>query len=419
MRERIVGTFLLLTFAVLVVFSVARAYSLTDVVTSLEVRKLERSIALLPRLAEEHQKAGETVDAAYLTGLLNEAERIDLVLPDGEVVSAAAPDYRPADEATDLTQTAPVAGGGQLTLRRSAYLIDDRVSAAITPLTALAMLLVVVSGALAYAAAGVLARPFRDLARHAHDLGRGRFDLGIPRYGVPEADTIGRALEHSAVQLHDLVRREREFASNVSHQLRTPITALRLELEDLSMWSDTPRPVADQLTRSLVQVDRLQATVTDLLDLARARRIGRAENVDLAEVVRAAVERWRPAAGTRHLALAVAGEVHAHQAPGPVEQILDVLVDNALRHGTGTVTVALIEEDHHVDIRVSDQGRDRPSEDVFHRNVGGGGQGLGIGLTVAAEIAEALGGRLRLGDTDITTFVLQLPRGLESRTQAS
>lgn len=137
----------------------------------------------------------------------------------------------------------------------------------------------------------------------------------------------------------------------------------------------------------------------------------------MAQVVRGTVERWRPAAGTRDIALAVAGEVHAHQAPGPVEQVLDVLVDNALRHGRGTVTVALLEENHHVDIRVSDQGRDRPRDEVFHRNVGSAGQGLGIGLTVAAEIAEALGGRLTLADAPCTTFLFQLPRGTDSRSQ--
>ena len=417
MRERIVGAFVLLTLGILVVFSVARAYSLDGVVTAAEQRKLERSVVLLAELVAAREDAGGAVDAAYLSRYPNQAERIDYVAADGTRVTATASDYRPADQESDLSESASVDGGGEVTLRRSAFLVDERVSNALTPIVVLGMLLVAVAAGLAYAAAVLLARPFRQLAGYAVELGRGRFDLGIPRYDVPEADTIGRALQQSAGQLHDLVRREREFASNVSHQLRTPITALRLELEDLSLWPETPKPVADELTRSLVQVDRLQATVTDLLDLARARRIGGSEDVDLARVVRETVERWRPAAGTRDIALAVAGEVHAHQAPGPVEQVLDVLVDNALRHGSGTVTLALLDENHHIDIRVSDQGRDRPGDEVFHRNVGSVGQGLGIGLTVAAEIADALGGRLTLVDAPCTTFLLQLPRGMEPDTQ--
>jgi signal transduction histidine kinase len=411
MRERIVGAFVLLAFGILVVFSVARAYSLSGVVEEAESRKLQRSVVLLAELVEVRRAAGSGVDEAYLAEHLNEAERIDYVDADGARTTATAADYRPAEQESDLSESAAVDGGGQVTLRRSSFLVDERVSNALTPIVALGMLLVAVAAGLAYAAAALLARPFQELAGHAVELGRGRFDLGIPRYDVPEADTIGRALEQSAAQLHDLVRREREFASNVSHQLRTPITALRLELEDLSLWPETPEPVADELVRSLVQVDRLQATVTDLLDLARARRIGRSEDIDLAQVVRDTVARWRPAAGTRDMALAVGGEVRAHQAPGPVEQVLDVLLDNALRHGTGTVTVAVLDENHHVEVRVGDQGRSRPADEVFHRNVGSAGEGLGIGLTVAAEIAEALGGRLSLADAPGTTFVLQLPRG--------
>ena len=414
MRERIVGAFVLLALGILVVFSVARAYSVDDVVTAAEERKLERSVVLLAELVAARQAAGEAVDAAYLSRHLNQAERIDYDDADGADVTATAADYRLADQASDLSESASVDGGGEVTLRRSAFLVDERVSNALTPIVVLGMLLVAVAAGLAYVAAVLLARPFQQLAHYAVELGRGRFELGIPRYDVPEADTIGRALEQSAGQLHDLVQREREFASNVSHQLRTPITALRLELEDLSLWPETPKSIADELTRSLAQVDRLQETVTDLLDLARARRIGRWEDIDLAEVVRATVERWRPVAGTRDIALAVAGEAHVHQAPGPVEQVLDVLVDNALRHGTGTVTVALLEENHHIDIRVGDQGRDRPGDEVFHRNVGSTGAGLGIGLTVAAEIAEALGGRLTLADAPCTTFLFQLPRGTDA-----
>ena len=416
MRERIVGAFVLLTFGILVVFSVARAYSLSDVVNQSETRKLERSVVLLAELMVAREASGDRVDEAYLSRHLNEAERIDYVDADGATTTATAADYRLAEQESDLSESAGVPGAGEVTLRRSSFLVEERVSNALTPLVVLGMLLVAVAAGLAYAAASVLARPFQELAGHAVELGRGRFDLGIPRYDVPEADTIGQALEQSAGQLHDLVRREREFASNVSHQLRTPITALRLELEDLSLWPETPRPVAAELARSLVQVDRLQATVTDLLELARARRIGRSEDIDLAEVVRETVTRWRPAAGTRDIALAVAGEVHAHQPPGPVEQVLDVLLDNALRHGTGTVTVAMLEENRHVEVRVADQGRNRPADEVFHRNVGSAGQGLGIGLSVAAEIAEALGGRLSLADAPVTTFVLQLPRGAVTPT---
>jgi signal transduction histidine kinase len=418
MRERIVGAFILLALAILVTFSLARAYTANEVVTETENRKVQRSAALLAELAGSRQEAGQVLDEPYLARQLNLAERVDYVAPDGTRVTATAEGYRTAEQDTDVRHSVDVPGGGVMTLRRSQYVIDERVSDVLTSLVLMGMFLITVAGGLAFVAAWLLSRPFQELAGYAVALGRGRFDLEIPRYGVPEADTIGQALEHSAAELQDLVRREREFASNVSHQLRTPITALRLELEDLALWPDTPRPVAEELDRSLVQVDRLQTTVTDLLDLARTRRIGSLQDVDVVQLVRAVVERWRPAAGERHIALGVPGRVRAHQAPGPIEQVLDVLIDNALRHGRGTITVAVLDGEDHLEIRVGDQGTDRPADEVFHRHVGADGEGLGIGLTVAAEIAEAMGGRLVLADAHSTTFVLQLPVRRHADTHA-
>jgi signal transduction histidine kinase len=410
MRERIVGAFVLLTLGILVTFTLVRAYTADAVLTQAEQRKADRSVELLSELVASRDEADQDLDRAYLRDHLARGERVDFVAADGRRLRVDGDGYRPAEASSDVVVSHDVPGGGRITLRSSDYLIDQRVSDVITSLVILGAVLVGLAAALAFVAARTLSRPFIELRDHALALGRGRFDLGIPRYAVPEADTIGQALEQSAGQLHDLVRREREFASNVSHQLRTPITALRLELEDVRLWPDTPPPVADELGRALGQVDRLQTTVNDLLDLARTRRIGGSTDLDLSTLVQTSVERWRAAAGTRDIALGVPGCVQVHLAPGPIEQVLDVLIDNALVHGSGTVTVAVFEDGDAVEVRVSDQGRGRPGDEVFHRNVGSSDDGLGIGLTVAAEIAEALGGRLFLGDGPTTSFRLQLPR---------
>lgn len=409
MRERIVGAFVLLTLGILVVFTLVRAYTADAMLTSAAERQVERSAELIAELVASREDAGQPLDERYLRTHLETGERVDYQAADGTRVSAAARGYRPEEAATDVTSSHAVHGGGRVTVHSADYLIDERVSDVITSLVVLGGILVAVATGLALFAARTLSRPFVELRDHALALGRGGFDLGIPRYAVPEADTIGQALQHSAGQLHDLVRREREFASNVSHQLRTPITALRVGLEDASMWPETPKPVADELGRSLGQVDRLQTRVNDLLDLARSRRIGGSTDLDLSALVERAVDRWRPAAGTRLIALGVPGPVHLHQAPGPVDQILDVLIDNALVHGRGTITVSVFDEPDAVEVRVSDQGKARLGDEVFHRNVGSTEDGLGIGLTVAAEIAEALGGRLSLDDGPYTSFRLQLP----------
>lgn len=410
MRERIVGAFVLLTLGILVTFTLVRAYTADGVLTSAQQRQSDRAVQLLGELVASREAAGQELDRAYLLDHLDRGERVDFADAGGDTIRVDGPGYRPSEATADVVASTTLPDGDVVTLRVSDYLIDARVSDVITSLVILGGVMIAIAAGLAFVAAQRLARPFLDLRNHAVALGRGRFDLGIPRYAVPEADTIGQALENSAGQLKDLVRREREFASNVSHQLRTPITALRLELEDIRLWPDTPAAISDELGRALGQVDRLQTTVNDLLDLARTRRIGGSTDLDLSQLVRTAVERWRPAAGHRAIALGVPGSVSVHLAPGPIEQVLDVLVDNALVHGQGTVTVAVFEEGDAVEVRVSDQGRDRPGDEVFHRNVGTTEEGLGIGLTVAAEIAEALGGRLMLGDGPVTAFRLLLPR---------
>jgi signal transduction histidine kinase len=413
MRDRLVVAFALLTVIVLVAFTMSRAYSVGSLVTQTETRKVERSVTLLAELIGEREANHEPVTTGYLRALLNVAERVEYRSPSGRELGAQSPDYVANPNEEDIVRRAAVPGGGQVTMRRSGELVEQRISDHLLPLVVLGIVLTLVACALGYLAARLLSRPFRELADSARALGRGRFDLQVPRYSIPEADTIGRALEQSAAQLHDLVRREREFAANVSHQLRTPITALRLEIEDLTLWRETPRPVVDQLNRSLRELDRLSNTVSDLLELARGRRVGVGADVDVAELAREAVRRWQPlaAAAERGVTLLPAPAACVHLAPGPVEQILDVLVENAIRHGAGAITLDVVEAADHVRLRVRDEGVAVLDEQIFERHVNRrGSDGMGIGLAVATEVADALGGRLTLDGGPVTSFTLVLPR---------
>jgi signal transduction histidine kinase len=295
-------------------------------------------------------------------------------------------------------------------MRRSGSLVESRISEILLPLVLVAIVLVVVAGLVGYVAARALSRPFRELADSAHALGRGRFDLDVPHYRIPEAEVIGVALQQSASRLHDLLRREREFASNVSHQLRTPITALRLELEDLALWREVPRPAVEQLHRSLRELDRLNDTVTHLLDVARGQRLVSSSDVDLTELVDDAVRRWEQLADGREITVLRSRPVKVDLAPGPIEQVLDVLIENALRHGVGRVTVDVTDAGDHARIRVRDEGSAEIGADVFERHVNRpGSEGMGIGLAVATEVADALGGRLSLETSPVTAFTLVLP----------
>jgi signal transduction histidine kinase len=411
MRERLVVAFALLTVVVLVAFTFTRAYSISGLVTQEETRKVERSVALVAQLVAAREAAHQPVTSSYLSSLLNPAEQLEFRSPSGRRVIATAAGWEAAPDPQDIVRTEPVPGGGSVTMRRAGQLIEQRINNSLLPLVLLGVLMVVIASLLGWLAARVLARPFRELAGSAEALGRGRFDLDVPRYTIPEADTIGRALARSASQLHDLLRREREFAGNVSHQLRTPITALRLELEDVTMWPETTPAVREQLVRSLAELDRLSDTVTHLLDLARGSRIGSAEETDLAQLAEGTVRRWRPLAGDRPIQLRAGSPVVVHLAPGPIEQVLDVLVENAIRHGRGRITVEVAPGDDHARVCVTDEGVAALDDAVFERHVNRpDSDGAGIGLAVARDVAEAVGGRIALDDAPTTSFSLVLPR---------
>jgi len=407
-RERLVATLVGMTIAMLALYGIPRAYMLADLVTDYESRKLERSADLIAPLVVEREKNGSPVDEDYLASLLSVEETLVYEPADGPtVVAGPAP-----DPAEDVVEERELDGGGTLTLSRSRELIDERISDALTPLIIIGLSLTLIAAAFGFGLARRLSRPFKELAESADRLGLGHFDVDPPHYAIPEAEAIGQALRSSSDRLGELVRREREFASNASHQLRTPITALRLELEDLSLWPQTPREVSDELNRYLPELDRLSSAIDELLGLARGNRLGDAVELDLRDLVEDVVERWRPFVEESGHALRQvdSGAVPARVVPGPVLQVLDVLVENAASHGTGAIEVEAQDAGTHVRILVRDEGRRTFGNDVFQRGTSQkeNGEG-GLGLTIARDLAATMGGYLTITDDERTTFELLLP----------
>lgn len=412
MRERLVATLVGLTVAVICLYGVPRAYFLADLVRDNEEAGLDQAATLVATVIDERIAAGGTVDRRLLRPGLSAADGITYEPPEGDPVTVGSPDH---DDPEALTETREVAGGGRLVLTISATTVQDDVWVAIRPLVTLGVALAALAAALGFVLARRFSRPFQELAGTARVLGHGRFDVDVPSYSVPEADAIATSLRHTAGQLDRLVRREREFAANASHQLRTPITALRLQLEDLALWPETTPGLREELGRALAELDRLSASIDELLDLARGERLGQQEEVDLAALVTHLAARWRPQLAAAGRDLVVDGDdvVPARLVPGPVTQVLDVLVDNARVHGAGRIDVCVYDAGSHLAVTVSDQGTADLGHDVFRRGVTSRDQseGHGLGLAVASELAEAGGGHLSIDTTaPTTTFVLWLPR---------
>ncbi|HXS43420.1 MAG TPA: HAMP domain-containing sensor histidine kinase [Solirubrobacteraceae bacterium] len=236
-----------------------------------------------------------------------------------------------------------------------------------------------------------LARPLERLAGAARRLGDGNFAAPAPRAGIAEADAIATALDSTACRLDELVSRERAFSADASHQLRTPLAGLRLELEAMQLRGEQ----APELATALSEIDRLEATIDTLL--AVARDVPRdTSTTDLAAVIDEAEARWRgplAADGRPVRSLVQAPRPLALVSAAVLGEALDVLIGNAHRHGAGAVTLTVRAVGDWLAVDVADDGPGLPDdpEAAFVRRTGAE---HGIGLALARSLIHAEGGRL-------------------------
>ena len=192
---------------------------------------------------------------------------------------------------------------------------------------------------------------------------------------------MAEALDASATALAQLVQRERELVGDVSHQLRSRLTSLQLRIEELTVVPD--KEVASEARAALEQAERLADVLDELMTAAREARAAGAMPVDLAAELPGIAEEWRTplrAAG-RSLKVRIEDGLYAKVSPGRLREVIGVLLDNALRHGSGTVTLSAREGvaasgGDTVVIEVTDMGTGVPdelAEHVFERGVSGGG----------------------------------------------
>ena len=261
----------------------------------------------------------------------------------------------------------------------------------------MAMLGVVViafAGALGAALATRLTRPLRRVSDSATRLGHGDFTITVPRTGVAELDDVGDALTTTASRLGRAMEREQSFSTHASHQLRTPIAGLRLTIETELADPRTDPTLA--LHECLVVADRLESTVNDLLRLSREPAAD--QHVDVTNVLAAAGARWHGllAASGRPLRIDTSANLpQASASQAAITQALDVLVDNAMRHGRGEVSVRAERVGGGVVITVTDEGNGNNGLAPRATNAGRVDD-HGIGLGLARTLVEADGGRVLL-----------------------
>jgi signal transduction histidine kinase len=368
--------------------------------------------AALPGVYDDVALGLYATDGSRLLGVgPDRADAVTRQARDGRVASAN-------DASGQLVVAVPVSDGAAVTgIVRAASdysAVRTRIAYAWALMLALGALAVGVTWLLARRQARRLALPLESLAATAHRLGNGDFSVRTASSGIPEIDEAGQALDTTAHRLGALLDRERSFSADASHQLRTPLTGLRLGLE-----TALEQPAADHraaMLAAIESVDRLERTIQDLLSLARDT--GRGGLLPVLDVVAEVVTAWRPVLDGQGRSLDVIledGLPVGRASAAAVRQVIGVLLDNAVTHGAGVVTLSVRDAGGALAIDVADEGAGPldPSR-LFQRRVDGT-SGHGIGLSLARSLAEADGGRLLLSRPRPPVFTLLVPARADER----
>jgi signal transduction histidine kinase len=311
----------------------------------------------------------------------------------------------------------PVASGGEVhgaarvTLATST--VDDRVRRNWYALGLMGVVTLATATAAAFALSRWVVRPLAHLEVATTALGQGALDTRIDTdEGPPEVRRLGAAVNETAARLEELVGAQEAFVADASHQLRTPLTALRLRLELLEGSLAAVPEARDQLpdlAAALAEVARLSRLVDGLLELARAERTGASATagaVDLRTVLAERAEAWGPVADEEGVTIEVTGEsTSARATPDRLAQVVDNLLANAIEASPdgAAVTLQATTGPAGPELHVADRGpglSDEERERAFHRfwshRAAGRLGGSGLGLAIVRKLVEADGGTVEL-----------------------
>ena len=444
MTRRLVLSYVLLAAFVLLVVELPLGLTYAARAQDRLLADVERDARVLAGLVEERVEAGDDAAVAAIAEQYSAQSGGRVVVTDADGVSVIDTD-RPNEGPRDFSTRPEIEvarSGSQATgIRRSVTLGQELAfGTGISSSGGAPNCVVLVSFA-----TDVLSEPVRDnwlrLAMLAALVLAGAASLGwlVARWAtgpveqleagatrLAEGDLTGRAevdrgppeLQHLAVtfnvmaaRLEVLMGSQRAFVADASHQLRTPLTALRLRIESLEDALDDGRADPELARSDLEAIDaeleRLGELVEGLLALARSETGATATGpVDAAAVADAAVARWLPLADEHRVALQLDAPERAvaRAAPGSLDQILDNLLDNALGVAPvdSAIEVAVFAEDREVEVSVRDHGpglsaQDRGrATDRFWRAPDADPGGSGLGLAIVDQLARGSGGSVRL-----------------------
>ena len=316
-----------------------------------------------------------------------------------------------------LPQTpTPITVGQPLRVRVSITVSARDAIRGIARVAGLFFLGIVVSLAVGWALASRFSRrlsaPLIYLSAQAEQIGSGQVRARVKPSGIEEIDLVQEELQRTGEKMARRLAAERQLAADASHQLRTPLTALSMRLEEIEMIS-TEEEVQEEARSCLEQIERLTTVVTELLDTNK-RQSAATEAIDVLEVFNTQREEWEEAFEKAGRVLRFTDEagtpILADEAK--IAQVLATLIENSLRYGAGTTWVHARNSANNrgVVIEVSDEGEGVEADlapHIFENGVSGHGSS-GIGLALAKDLIETMGGRIELSRTVPPLFTVSL-----------
>lgn len=410
--------------------------------------QLERDAFTIASIAEEHM---EVLDPPAVREVLEHSgarvgASITIVSPEGRVVATddprvdvgarlAGPEMRAALAGRVGTDRRRLAGGGDgvfvavpvnsagslrgaVRAETTSARADERIARFWWALVGASLVAIAIALGIGYVIARSIARPLGRVEDTAALLGAGELDARAPATGPPEVRALAETLNDMADRVTTLLDAQEAFVADASHQLRTPLTALRLRLENIETAAADADPVAREeaardAAAALREVDRLSRMVDGLLALARPDREVASPDapVDLAPLLAEACATWAPIAddqGVRLVEGAAAGPLRAVASPDRVGQVLDNLVANAIDaspaggrievHGEAVgdrVVLHVVDDGPGLDDRDRQRAFDRfwrASERRGPQSLGGSG----LGLAIVRKLAHADGATAEL-----------------------
>jgi signal transduction histidine kinase len=410
MRARVLRAILAVTAIAIVLFAVPLVVVVERFVGQNATLRLERQAILATRdVPSDYEQSADPVELP----LGRDGAKLALYNTSGRLVAGVGPasadsttrhalDNVTTDRRTAGTRVVavPIAANeqviGAIRAEQSTAATNGRAWRIAGLLGLLALGVLCVGAVIASIVARRLARPVRRLSDAAVRLGAGDFTIALPASRISELDDASRALVSTAHRLDELLRHERAFTADASHQLRTPLAGLRAAIEtELVIPRSDPTVI---LNEALFDIERLERTITDLLAIARSPSSPQGM-VHLSSVLDDVRTVWhgRFAAAGRPLTIHDRVDVPPVQGRAAmIAQAIDVLLDNALLHGSGEVRIEQHASGATVTLSISDEGPGFPDSYPTPpaRDANSGNDLHGLGLPMARRLIESMPGRL-------------------------